>query len=124
MGQISRRGGLLVLAPIAAALALFACKSDDGPAPERSVLQTVPRCVSQADCISGEECLDNICRQPYAGFDASVADPSLGCVPDCAGDQICLNGACYAAAAPVDAGLPPIDPCGGICFGTQTCNRA
>jgi len=110
--------------PVVAALVLYACKSDDGPAPERAVVQTLPRCVSQADCVPGEECLDSICRQPYAGFDASIADPTLGCVPDCAPDQICLSGFCYASAAPIDAGSVAIDPCGGICLGTQTCNHA
>ena len=110
--------------PVVAALALYACKSDDGPAPERSVLQTVPHCVTQADCVSGEECLDGICRQPFAAFDASIADPTGGCVPDCSLDQFCLNGFCYASASEPDAGPSTIDPCGGICIGTQICNSA
>lgn len=113
----------LVTLMLAAGLALWACRSDDGPTPERSVLQTVPRCTTQSDCVSGEECLDGICRQLIAGGDAGGALVDPPCVPSCSVDQICLAGTCFAIAQPIDAGAG-IDPCGGICFGTQTCNAS
>lgn len=113
----------VVVVSLAAGLALWACRSDDGPAPERSVLQTVPRCTAQTDCVSGEECLDGICRQMVAGTDAGASAIDPLCTPSCSLDQICIAGVCYAIAQPIDAGTS-IDPCGGICLGTQTCNAS
>ncbi len=102
-----------IVAGLSAIFVVGACASSTPPpSPERSPSPTIPSCITDADCVGGEECAEGVCIRP--GLDGSAE----ACVRGCPPGTMCVDGDCVELAKP-DGGST--DACGG-CPETTTCN--
>ncbi len=104
-------------------LLLFACGGDDDTGPRE--------CTGREDCSPGEVCVDRLCVpatdtgtadtgtdapvDTNPSSDTSVADTGDGCADECSDEEVCIDGACCAAASVCE------DIC---CGGGQFCSFA